>query len=544
MVMVKPALAVPRRRAARCATRSTCPVAAYHVSGEYAMVQGRRRSNGWIDGDAAALERAHVDQAGRRRLRAHLLRARRRRTPRRELAVRSARWRASRAASTHRCGRSRRSAASRSSWRGAEGAYLVDTDGDRYVDYVQSWGASILGHAHPAVVEAVQRAAADGTSFGAPTAREVELAEAIADAGAVGRQGAPRVVGHRGGDDRGAPGPGRHRSRPKILKFAGCYHGHVDALLVAAGSGVATLGLPGSAGRHRGHRGRHRRRALQRRGRARRGVRPLRRRARRGARGADRRQHGPGGARADGFLDGLRAPLHRRRRAAGLRRGDHRLPARARRRAGPLRHHPRPLDVRQGRRRRPPARRASAAGPTSWTSSPRSVPCTRRARCAGTRSPPPPASPSLGAARRRRLRRRSTARATRFADGLRHAFASPTTRPGRRRSARSPASSSPPRRSPTTTRRSRPTTSATRASSTRMLDARRRSSPPSGYETLFVSLAHTDDRSSTARSTPSPSVGATLDVRLRHAPPSGGRRSRTEALRRRPGAGGCGARGP
>jgi glutamate-1-semialdehyde 2,1-aminomutase len=129
----------------------------------------------------------------------------------------------------------------------AEGAYLIDTEGRRYVDYVQSWGASILGHAHPAVVEAVQRAAADGTSYGAPTEREVELAEAIAarvpsvdkvrlvSSGTEAAMTAVRLA-------RGATG------RPKILKFAGCYHGHVDALLVAAGSGVATLGIPGSAG--------------------------------------------------------------------------------------------------------------------------------------------------------------------------------------------------------------------------------------------------------------------------------------------------------
>jgi glutamate-1-semialdehyde 2,1-aminomutase len=128
-----------------------------------------------------------------------------------------------------------------------EGAFLVDTSGNRYLDYVQSWGASILGHAHPAIVEAVQRAAADGTSFGAPTAREVELAEAVADrvesvdkvrlvsSGTEAAMTAVRLA-------RGATG------RAKILKFAGCYHGHLDALLVAAGSGVATLGLPGSAG--------------------------------------------------------------------------------------------------------------------------------------------------------------------------------------------------------------------------------------------------------------------------------------------------------
>ena len=128
-----------------------------------------------------------------------------------------------------------------------EGAYLEDTDGRRLLDYVQSWGASILGHAHPVVVEAVRRAAGDGTSFGAPTAAEVELAEAVADrvpsvekvrlvsSGTEAAMTAVRLA-------RGATG------RAKVLKFAGCYHGHLDALLVAAGSGLATLGLPGSAG--------------------------------------------------------------------------------------------------------------------------------------------------------------------------------------------------------------------------------------------------------------------------------------------------------
>jgi glutamate-1-semialdehyde 2,1-aminomutase len=128
-----------------------------------------------------------------------------------------------------------------------EGAHLVDTEGTRYVDLVQSWGASILGHAHPAVVDAVARAAAEGTSYGAPTTREVELAEVIRDrvpsaekvrlvsSGTEAGMTAIRLA-------RGATG------RAKIVKFAGCYHGHVDSLLVAAGSGVATLGLPGSAG--------------------------------------------------------------------------------------------------------------------------------------------------------------------------------------------------------------------------------------------------------------------------------------------------------
>src|SRR4029077_19206788 len=129
----------------------------------------------------------------------------------------------------------------------ASGARLVDTEGREYLDYVQSWGASILGHAHPKVVEAVQRAAADGTSYGAPTAREVELAEAICarvpsvekvrlvSSGTEAAMTALRLA-------RGATG------RSKFVKFAGCYHGHADALLAQAGSGVATLELPGEPG--------------------------------------------------------------------------------------------------------------------------------------------------------------------------------------------------------------------------------------------------------------------------------------------------------
>jgi glutamate-1-semialdehyde 2,1-aminomutase len=128
-----------------------------------------------------------------------------------------------------------------------EGAYLVDTEGNRYLDFVQSWGASILGHAYPPIVEAIRRAASAGTSYGAPTAREVELAEAIVErvpsvdkvrlvsSGTEAAMTAVRLA-------RGFTG------RAKVLKFAGCYHGHLDSLLVAAGSGVATLGLPGSAG--------------------------------------------------------------------------------------------------------------------------------------------------------------------------------------------------------------------------------------------------------------------------------------------------------
>jgi glutamate-1-semialdehyde 2,1-aminomutase len=133
----------------------------------------------------------------------------------------------------------------------AQGAYVWDADGRRYTDYVQSWGASILGHAHPKVVEAVQRAAADGTSYGAPTEREVLLAEAVIErvpgvamvrfvsSGTEATMSAIRLA-------RGATG------RDKLVKFAGGYHGHSDALLAAAGSSAADLSTSDSAGVTRG----------------------------------------------------------------------------------------------------------------------------------------------------------------------------------------------------------------------------------------------------------------------------------------------------
>jgi len=129
----------------------------------------------------------------------------------------------------------------------AEGAYVWDVEGRRYTDYVQSWGASILGHAHPAVVAAVRRAAADGTSFGAPTEREVLLAEAIRD-----RVPSCRRVRLVSSGTEAAMTAGRvargFTGRDRIVVFAGCYHGHADTLLAAGGSGIATLGIPGSAG--------------------------------------------------------------------------------------------------------------------------------------------------------------------------------------------------------------------------------------------------------------------------------------------------------
>jgi glutamate-1-semialdehyde 2,1-aminomutase len=129
----------------------------------------------------------------------------------------------------------------------AQGAYFWDANDQKYIDYIGSWGPMILGHGHPAVLEAVQKAALDGFSFGAPTEREVELAEEIlklvpsmdmvrlVSSGTEAGMSAIRLA-------RGATG------RSKFIKFEGCYHGHADALLVKAGSGLATFGNPTSAG--------------------------------------------------------------------------------------------------------------------------------------------------------------------------------------------------------------------------------------------------------------------------------------------------------
>ena len=129
----------------------------------------------------------------------------------------------------------------------AEGSRIYDVEGNAYIDYVGSWGPMILGHAHPQVVAAVQAAAVDGCSFGAPTAREVRLAELIVEAfpsidmvrlvnsGTEATMSAIRLA-------RGFTG------RDGIIKFTGCYHGHADGLLVKAGSGAMTFGVPDSPG--------------------------------------------------------------------------------------------------------------------------------------------------------------------------------------------------------------------------------------------------------------------------------------------------------
>jgi glutamate-1-semialdehyde 2,1-aminomutase len=131
--------------------------------------------------------------------------------------------------------------------RRGEGAYLEDADGKRYVDWVLSWGPLLFGHADPETVEAVRDAALDGTSFGAPTEREVELAAEIADA--VPSVEMVRLVSSGTEASMSAVRLARAATRrDRVIKFAGCYHGHVDALLASAGSGLATLGIPSTPG--------------------------------------------------------------------------------------------------------------------------------------------------------------------------------------------------------------------------------------------------------------------------------------------------------
>jgi glutamate-1-semialdehyde 2,1-aminomutase len=131
--------------------------------------------------------------------------------------------------------------------RRGEGAYLEDEEGNRYLDWVLSWGPLLFGHADPETVEAVREAALDGTSFGTPTEREVVLAEEIVDA--VPSVELVRLVSSGTEAAMSAIRLARAATRrDRVLKFAGCYHGHADALLARAGSGLATLGIPSSPG--------------------------------------------------------------------------------------------------------------------------------------------------------------------------------------------------------------------------------------------------------------------------------------------------------
>ena len=244
-----------------------------------------------------------------------------------------------------------------------EGASLEDADGRRYVDLCQSWGALLFGHARKEIVEAAVEAASRGTSFGVPTENEVLLAERIVDmvpsveqvrlvsSGTEAAMSAIRLA-------RAATG------KETLIKLDGCYHGHSDALLArGAGSGVATFGIPGTPGVTAG--AAHDT-----------VIAPFNDLA--GMASLFEANEGTVAALIvepvpanmgvvppeDGYLEGLRAPLRRARRAAGLRRGDHRIPDRARRRPGALRSHPRSHGARQGDGRRVPVRRVRRADAT------------------------------------------------------------------------------------------------------------------------------------------------------------------------------------
>ena len=241
-----------------------------------------------------------------------------------------------------------------------EGFELIDVDGNRYVDWVCSWGPLILGHAHPDVVDAVRDAAERGTSYGAPTEGEVELAAEVCERFRVGGDGADGQLGHRGVDERAAPGAGGDRPRrggqvrrrlPRPRRR--------PARRGRLGAGHA--GHPGQPGGDRGAGGRHDRRPLERP----RGGRPRR------SPSTGRRRSSPSRSPAnmgvvppaDGFLELPARAGRRARRPARPRRGDHGLPGRPRRRPGALRGRRRPDDDGQGARAAacPPPPTAGAA---------------------------------------------------------------------------------------------------------------------------------------------------------------------------------------
>ena len=252
MVMVKPALTYLDVIAA---VRAAVDVPVARLPREWGVRHGQGGGRAGLDRRPGRRPRAaDRHQAGRRRPHPHLLRrpswprswvAEPRRS-RRALFERAARVIPGGVNSPVRA-RSARWAATRTSWPGARAPTSGTPTATGYLDFVQSYGASMLGHAHPAVVEAVRQAAGRGTTFGAPTEGEVRLAEAISgrvegceqvrlvSSGTEAAMSAVRVA-------RGFTG------RPRIVKFAGCYHGHSDGLLAGGGSGVATLGLPDSAG--------------------------------------------------------------------------------------------------------------------------------------------------------------------------------------------------------------------------------------------------------------------------------------------------------
>ena len=248
----------------------------------------------------------------------------------------------------------------------AEGARFWDEDGRAFVDYVGSWGPMILGHAHPAVLEAVRERPRRGTSFGAPCAARGGAGRAGRAPRAVGREGALRLLRHRGHDERAARRARLHRPRARSSSSTAATTATPTRCSSPAGSGVATLGIPGSPGVPEGtvadtlvapfndvgggRSGRSPRTATDL---AAVIVEPV------------VREHGRC-APEPGYLEALREITRRNGHAADLRRGHDRLPPRPRRRAAALRHHARPDLPRQDRRRRAARPRPTAAAPTSW----------------------------------------------------------------------------------------------------------------------------------------------------------------------------------
>ena len=363
-----------------------------------------------------------------------------------------------------------------------DGAYLETADGRTLLDWVQSWGPLIFGHADAETVEAVREAALDGTSFGAPTEREVELAAEIVDAVPSVEQ--VRLVSS--GTEAAMSAIRLARAftrRDRVIKFDGGYHGHADAFLASAGSGLATLGIPSSPGVPSRRDRRHDRRRLQRRRRA---PRPRSSATAKGSpRSSSSRSPGTWAAsrprRASSRA--LRMLCDATRRAARLRRGDHRLPGRARRRAGALRRAARPDDPRQDRRRRAAARRLRRARRGDVA-----------ARAGGRRLPGRDALREPARDRGRASRccaGCATSRSTRSSSGAAHG-SRPGLAPLRPRAARRRDAHVLRRRGARDARSASSTRPATPSSSAHLLE-RGIYVAPSQYECMFPSLAHGDE---------------------------------------------------